>query len=286
VVKMTLNEFRQKYLNKPGGADFDGQYGGQCVDLYRFYVKEVLDFPQSPGVGGAGEIWDSASPEYYDFIKNSPDNYPEPGDIVIWNRRVGGGFGHVAIVLDGNQNTFTSLDQNWDGVNIISEEVHNYSNVVGWLHPKENMADALQTCLADREKFWKERDELLAALGADSVEAGKSAIGGLKSRITDLSNQLGSAQAEVKNKEEILSRCQEQVTTLQDDINTLTDRLEGAAETIAELGKDKGTQAIEIEQLKLQIETLKQQATNGEVTLTFWELIQALLKQTITIKKG
>lgn len=142
---MTFDEFIQKWLGKK--ADYDGMYSGQCVDLYRFYVKEVLGYPQSPGVGGAAEIWDSADPKYYDFIPNTPEGIPTKGDIVVWNRRAGGGFGHVAIFISGDVNRFVSLDQNWPTLDVVTKTEHTYSNVIGWLHPKETMADPLQECL-------------------------------------------------------------------------------------------------------------------------------------------
>ena len=64
---MTLKQFIDKWLGNK--ADYDGYFGGQCVDLYRFYVKEVLALKQSPGVGGASEIWHSADHNLYNFIK-------------------------------------------------------------------------------------------------------------------------------------------------------------------------------------------------------------------------
>lgn len=279
---MTLDEFVKKYLGTK--VDFDGQWGGQCVDLYRVYVKEVLGFPQSPGVGGAAEIWDTAG-DKYDYILNTPTGVPQPGDIVIWNRRVGGGFGHVAIFLSGNANSFTSLDQNWPTLDLVTKTQHTYTNVIGWLHPKENMANELEICLKDRQKFWDERDSLLRELQADSVEGGINTIRGLRSRITDLTNQLGTAQAEVTNKEEIISRLNTSLLQKDDEIKTLDDKLNLAAETITQLGKDKGNLAIEVEQLKIQVETLKQAQAEGSVTITLSDLFKLIWNQKITIKR-
>lgn len=273
---MTLEEFKNKYLGKK--VDWDNFYGGQCVDLYRQYVNDVLGFPQSPGVGGAAEIWDSADPKYYDFIPNGDTNFPEPGDIVIWNRRAGGGFGHVAIALSANPNDFISLDQNWPTLDKVTETKHNYTNVIGWLHPKENMANELETCMKDRQKFWDERDDLLRTIGAASVEEGKSMVAGFKSRITDLSNQLGTALAEVKNRLEQIGRLEAELLTLGTLLKERTDQ-------VNQFARDKGELAVQVEQLKVQVETLKQQATQGEVTLTFGELIKLILQQKVTIKK-
>ena len=132
---ITFAQFIDKWLGKK--IDFDGYYGGQCVDLYRQYVKEVLGFPQSPGVGGAAEIWHSADPKYYDFIENTPLAVPEYGDIMIWSRKVDGDFGHVAIFIEGDIMNFTSLDQNWPRLDKVTKTKHNYLNIIGWLRPKK-----------------------------------------------------------------------------------------------------------------------------------------------------
>lgn len=171
-MQKTLDQFIIDWLGKK--CDYDGFYGGQCVDLYRQYVKEVLGYPQSPGVGGATEIWDSASPEYYDFIKNSPTAVPQRGDIPIWNRKAGGGFGHVSIFLHGDVNKFTSLDQNWPTLDEVTETEHDYKNIIGWLRPKTDVNGKVTelTSLLDKEKRLHEvtRNELRGLVDNDKIE--------------------------------------------------------------------------------------------------------------------
>ena len=97
-----------------------------------------------------------------------------------------------------------------------------------------------------------------------------SVRGGYLSRITDLGNQLGKLQAEVKNKEEIISRQLSQVLQLENDVNDLRNKLDLATNEIIQLGRDKGNLAIEVEQLKVQIESLKLgsgQGLTGDSTL-------------------
>jgi hypothetical protein len=106
---MTLDDFIKKYDGKV--IDFDKAYGGQCVDLYRFYLKEVLQIPQSPPVNGAKDIWNAYQPEYFDKIANTPEGIPQKGDIIIWGSDFGK-YGHVAIYLEGDVNNFISFDQN------------------------------------------------------------------------------------------------------------------------------------------------------------------------------
>src|SRR3990167_6598147 len=120
---MTAQEFFDKYNGK--GIDFDNYYGFQCVDLYRQYVKEVVDCRQSPGVTGAADIWDTYLNEYFDRIANTPEGAPIKGDILIWSKNAGGGFGHVSIASVGNTDTFTSFDQNWPVGSLCHFQAHN-----------------------------------------------------------------------------------------------------------------------------------------------------------------
>jgi hypothetical protein len=131
---ISLEAFIAKWEGKK--VDWDGHYGAQCVDLYRQYVQEVLGFPQSPGVAGAKDIWDTYLPEYYDRIPNTPSGVPEPGDIMIWGSKYGQ-WGHVAIVLSANTSSFTCLSQNDPiGSPIIKKKYTAWGSVLGWLRPK------------------------------------------------------------------------------------------------------------------------------------------------------
>ena len=207
---ISFDEFIKKYDGKK--IDYDGFYGGQCVDLFRQYVKEVLAYPQSPGVGGATEIWDSADPDYYDFIKNTPTGVPVKGDIPIWNRNAGGGFGHVAVFIEGNASSFVSFDQNWRALNVCERTNHNYTNVIGWLHPKgSNMAngsqeeiDQLKTKLAwydkeyplEQQRLVDEKKKVADLQGKlSTVETQLDELDNThKGLLRDLANKLGTTQ--------------------------------------------------------------------------------------------
>jgi hypothetical protein len=135
---MTFKEFVEKY-NK-GRWDFDGYYGPQCVDLFRFYIRDVLNLSQPKGVQGAKDFWanydtDQILKKNFKQIENTPSAIPEEGDVVIWSGKVGGGFGHIAMAIRGNINTFVSLDQNWKGQGNTDEVTHDYKNIYGWFRP-------------------------------------------------------------------------------------------------------------------------------------------------------
>ena len=131
---MNLQDFITKYSG--GGVDFDGSFGFQCVDLYRFYVKYVLGVPQSPSVVGAKDIWTTYSKNYYDQIANTPEGIPQPGDIVIWGDTYGP-YGHVAIFVKGTATTMTCFSQNDPAGTVCGLKLYrSYRGVLGWLRCK------------------------------------------------------------------------------------------------------------------------------------------------------
>ncbi len=130
---MDLKQFVDKYNGKP--IDFDKHYGAQCTDLYRQYVKEVLELPQSPPVVGAKDIWTSMSNDYTRHL-NKPESIPQPGDIMIWGEALGNTYGHVSVFLHGGLSNFTSFDQNWPVGSLCHEERHDYKHVLGWFRKR------------------------------------------------------------------------------------------------------------------------------------------------------
>jgi hypothetical protein len=138
---MTLDYFINKYNGK--GIDWDGQYGFQCVDLYRKYVHEVLNLPQSKPIPAAADIWNNYLTDRFERIPNTPTGVPLKGDIVIWKKAASLPYGHVAIFVSGNVNSFTSFDQNWPTGSLCHLQTHNYTNVLGWLRAKASTSETV-----------------------------------------------------------------------------------------------------------------------------------------------
>ena len=107
---MNLDEFIFKYEGK--NVDYDGAYGFQCVDLFRQYVKEVLDVPEHTGtVNGAKDLFlnfDKMPKMKKYFDKVYP---PKPGDIVVFNRTEKNPYGHVAIVVHATNKAVVTFEQ-------------------------------------------------------------------------------------------------------------------------------------------------------------------------------
>lgn len=139
VALISFSQFIAKYAGKK--IDWDNAYQGQCVDLFRQYNHEVLGIPQPKGVVGAADFWanyttDPVLNTHFTKIVNTPEFIPQKGDVMVWNKRAGGGFGHIAVVVTANIDSFTSFDQNWRALNVCELTKHDYTNVYGVLRPK------------------------------------------------------------------------------------------------------------------------------------------------------
>ena len=132
---MDLNSFIIKYHQRYTEPPVD-KFSKQCVRLYRKYCEEVLAIPQSPGVIGAYQLYDTYLPQYFDKLDWKEDLIIPEGSIVIWGKSVGDGFGHVAIFLSGNSNQFVSLDQNWPVGSVVHLQPHDSNGILGFLIPK------------------------------------------------------------------------------------------------------------------------------------------------------
>lgn len=124
---MTLKRFIMNNLGKK--VDFDGNYGAQCVDLYRQYCKDVLEIEQTPPVEGAKDLW-----KVHPGLKESTDSFGI-GDILIYDATPTNKYGHVAILVSLlDSDTFIVFEQNGfsqDGAKLV---VRNKDNLIGVLY--------------------------------------------------------------------------------------------------------------------------------------------------------
>lgn len=144
VAKLTQKEaVKYLYSLEGKGWDYDLAFGWQCFDLANKYWHQLFGH----GLKGAGA---ADIPNVNDFkgeatvYNNTPSFKAEEGDVVVFNRNYGGGYGHVAIVTKGNYDgkymKFESLDQNWFGGGLAKTEVaqrivHNYDFPMWFIRP-------------------------------------------------------------------------------------------------------------------------------------------------------
>lgn len=211
---MNLNLFITKYNGKTIGYP-EGSYVGECLSLVKQYMKEMYGFSPPPsGSNSAYGYWSNFPKplgDYFTKIPNTLEFIPQAGDIAIWNTKAGNGYGHIAIVTEATQTKFKSFDQNWGGKHAHIVE-HDYTNVVGFLRPKENMPETIQVPKEDFERLVTkatkldeiekvgyvlkpEYDKKVAELTAEN-DSHKKEIEAQKAKITQLKQDLADCEAE------------------------------------------------------------------------------------------
>lgn len=135
---MTLDEFVKKYSGTK--VDYDGQYGYQCVDLFRQYCADVLNIQHTGAVVGAAELYTKyeALPlerKYFNRIAYD-STVPQAGDVVIFSATASNAYGHVAIVLSADDKELTVFEQDGfkqDGAHIGTWK---HERVLGFLRKR------------------------------------------------------------------------------------------------------------------------------------------------------
>lgn len=123
---MNLKQWYDTTLGR--AIDVDGAYGAQCVDLANDYVRRVHGDGRFSGnaIDAAGQRLRGAI-----WIANTPNNYPSPGDVVVWSFAP---YGHIAVVLFATPLNLVSLDQNWNSIARAEPATHDYRWCLGWHH--------------------------------------------------------------------------------------------------------------------------------------------------------
>lgn len=117
-VKRTQNQ-AVKWVNGTIGQhlDFDKLYGQQCTDYFNYYYQYLTGrSPYSDGysVPGAKDIFAVPNPRFTKIL-DSPKLKPQPGDIMIYGSKWGGGYGHVEIVQSSNSRGAYLVGENQHG---------------------------------------------------------------------------------------------------------------------------------------------------------------------------
>jgi N-acetylmuramoyl-L-alanine amidase len=206
---MTLDDFIAKWNGK--GIDVDDYYGFQCFDLAHRYAIDCVGI-DIPGKPAAKDLWDCEI-DGYDKIANSPTNVPSKGDVIIWGTAIGA-YGHVAIFVSGNADSFTSLDQNWPVGSVCHLQPHNYTGVLGWFHPKklvtEETVSVPKTTFQELVKKSTEYDKFVSAgyptvqSVTDKIKGLQGTVQGLEDDNSELSNVNVNQAVQVINLQQII----------------------------------------------------------------------------------
>ena len=135
----TLYKFIAELNGKTGIGNTDGNKG-QCVGLVMVWIDNL---GLSHFYGHARDLFANAPVKQWKKIKNTPTGYPISGDIIVFDKTMGGGFGHTGVVIESDEksDSVTIFEQN-NPANVpgVACEVTTYKGaywkaVVGWLRP-------------------------------------------------------------------------------------------------------------------------------------------------------
>lgn len=213
---MTFQSFLEKWDGK--FIDFDGVYNSQCMDLMHIYCVEVLGLTDGSILAAAcakdvyNNFQNVKGNELFDRIENTPTGVPQEGDVMFWGN---GTWGHVAIFMEGDENQFTSFDQNYPTGSPCHAQSHNYTGVLGWLRLKESATASLQAELDKariaRDEHWNELQRIADKLGVQNSET--VIMGEL--------TKLISYEDSVVQKDKALSEAQTQLVDLKNQVSAL-----------------------------------------------------------------
>ena len=229
---MIIDQWIEKYEGDTKGYPTNKDFLGECLSLAKWYIKDMYKInPPASGCNGARCYWTNFPNPLGTVLRkvtNTPDLIPLKGWVAVWNDKVGGGYGHISIVLSATKDRFVSLDQNWKG-KVAHRVTHNYNNVYGFLAPlkttNDNMSDPLKECL-------KQHDKLVT----DAVRK--------DSKVEDLKETIKDKNEELATKEKQVSAQKGLVSASKKDVELCSVELTNARLKIVELEKGKPVEAI------------------------------------------
>lgn len=253
-----LNKFISDYTGKPN-VGTNSENTGECTGLVFTFLTTVLHAPFF--YGNAKDLYDNAPAIYQKFV-NTPDAIPQEGDIMVWNKNMGSGFGHTAIVTSANINTFTVFEQNTNIKTPHTNTYPNYTNVIGWLRapvPATQSQTDLQACLVQHAILVDEankKDETIKNLNGTIND--KNRIITEKSNLVDsLNTQIVEKDGRITNlsaQAQRLINTQKQLQQAENSRDQCLLAQEGQNRTIAGL---KGTSYMSVSAQTLAQELLK-----------------------------
>lgn len=240
--------------------DFDGSFGYQCFDFGNQYHFDLTGLRPKIQLLRACDIWYQpdgffADGVEYERIPNTPDNFPIYGDIIIWNENTGGGFGHVAVILDANVTNFRVREQDGFTQKGIQETLYpTYRNVLGWYRIKSPIANNSTNQISKPQPDWVKFEKIC---GLDHTIYFQNIVNdnNWPLAINDYADRVAEKNFEISlraDAEEMIKMCLAKIQNLETENENLK-------KDWAVLDKQGSDARAENQKLKSEIENLKNQ---------------------------
>ena len=146
-MSVTLQQFIDAWTGKQ--VPSRGGITGQCVSLVQHWAED-RGVPGAPVFPVAyAYLMAGKRPDYFNWVANTPNGVPSPGDIVVWNSSWGGGAGHTGVVVSANTDTLDVFQQNDPTGSGARIKRYTYAGVIGWLQFKNATIPSGGNTMAD-----------------------------------------------------------------------------------------------------------------------------------------
>lgn len=182
-------------------------YYGQCFDLANVYWAKLFGHGLR-GTGAADIPFQNDFTNEAHVYNNTQSFLAKPGDVVVFPRTFGGGYGHVAVVISATLNAITVIEQNWVGGGLSKTEVatrrtHGYEFPMWFIRPfykKANITKSVQSPTVTKKKTTpKKRKVKSLKYIRDEVKGYRLPNRGYKPKFIVLHNDAGSMNATAEN---------------------------------------------------------------------------------------
>ena len=195
IFPLTLKEFIDKYNGKFLEVAGSANAINQCTDAVNEYLRSVWGLPivkWTNAVDFPEKITDC------EFITNTPEGMPQPGDVVVFKKygSLYGSPGHIGIIVSADVNKMQVFEQNYPTGSACRIGSHNYLGCRGWLRKKGNiMPDNPDWLLKNSDNWIGTLTYLEITKDSPTLDDVKDVVGGIKARAIDMEKQKGQAEA-------------------------------------------------------------------------------------------
>jgi len=265
-----MNDKYKAFFNKYNGVPNVGntpENKGQCVGLVMVFIAD-LGLPHI--WGHAKDIYANAGSEY-EKIPNTPEGVPQLGDIIVWNGRMGGGYGHIAIVEKATVDSFTSFDQNYPTGSAPRLVEHTYSSVIGWLRPKvATISNELATCLKLHSEAVTGLEQVKKQLKekTDYIEIREEYVKRLEKAVDEKDAIISAQGRTIDTKSAELQTKTQQLLELQQELKQTSDSLAKKSEEVEQKELLRQKWYTEFVAKDKQFQEKKTELTNAQIAYT------------------